>query len=551
MRFFNIILFFFLLGCNPKNENNKVHIIESIGLIKSKSEDLKEKENWYFKDVIKDTIPGISLNKSLNYLKNQKIRDTIIIAVIDRPIDLNHKDLKNHIWINKNEIPSNNIDDDGNGYIDDINGWNFKGTEDGKQIEYVQNESTRIIRKFDERFKNDSTGITGREDSLNYALYKEAKSIYQAQNKTLKKDIAYIKMLDSLRQATKNSLSKYIPNQDFTIENLDSLKNVRPGDVLLQDDIIRMTNFLKYEITDEYIKNYKLINDKTASILLNTDFNDRQLLGDNPEDIEDKTYGNNILNTNVENATHAIRVAGVIIGVGDKHTFLNKSIKIMPIVTSAEGEVHDKDLALGIRYAVDNGAKVINMSFSKQLSMHKDWVKDAYQYASKNDVLIISSAGNEAENLDENNNYYPNDTDIKGIEITDNFLLIGASTYTADESLLAQFTNYGNRDVDIFAPGYEIKTMVPNNTYKIDSGTSLSAALVSKVAALIWSYYPNLKASEVKQILMKSGTAYYIDVEVRQKDGSKKLIPFSSLSKSGKILNAYNALKMAELVSKF
>ena len=222
----------------------------------------------------------------------------------------------------------------------------------------------------------------------------------------------------------------------------------------------------------------------------------------------------------------------------------------MPICISPYGDEHDKDIALGIRYAVDNGAKVINMSFGKEFSLHKDWVFDAFRYAEENNVLIVSSAGNSGFNLSNKNNYYPNDNVDNGPEVSNNFVLVGASTPYANEKLVAPYSNYGEYDVDIFAPGTNMKTYYPNNEIKDDGGTSLSAAIVTKIAALIYSYYPKLKASEIKDILLKSSVKYKFDIKLRHENDSIKYVPFSKLSKSGGVVNAYNALLMAEKVAK-
>ncbi len=222
--------------------------------------------------------------------------------------------------------------------------------------------------------------------------------------------------------------------------------------------------------------------------------------------------------------------------------------KIMPLNISYSGDEHDKDIAMAIYYAVDNGAKVINMSFGKEFSLHKKWVSDAYKYAESNNVLIVHCAGNDSFNVDENP-YYPNDVDYENPhEVVDNFINVGATTAKADSTLVASFSNYGKKNVDLFAPGDKIYTTTAGNGYAYDSGTSLAAPMVSATAALIWSYYPKLTAKEVKQIILESGTAYDMDVLIPGGEGKKA--KFSELSKSGKVLNVYNAMQLAEKVSK-
>ncbi|PKV48546.1 subtilase family protein [Aquimarina sp. MAR_2010_214] len=359
-------------------------------------------------------------------------------------------------------------------------------------------------------------------------------------------------MLVKISTNARKTLSTYFPNQDYTIASLDSLKRLYPKNTILQDDILRMSNFIKYNFTEQYINNYKLIADQRITKMLNLAYNDRVIIGDNADDITDKNYGNGVINNNLDISTHGTIVSGII--GAKRHNKLGidgiaNTIKIMPICISGFGNEYDKDLALGIRYAVDNGARVINMSIGKELSLQKHWVDEALKYAEQHNVLIVSSAGNRHLKLD-GTNEYPTDSTGDGKEVSSNFIHVGATSYAVNENLIASFSNYSKIEVDVFAPGNKIKTLLPNNRYKIDSGTSISSAIVSGLTSLIFSYYPKLSAKEVKNILIKSGISYNIDVEIKQKDGTKIMIPFSELSKSGKIVNAYNALLLAEQISK-
>mgnify|MGYP001803461113 CR=1 FL=1 len=274
---------------------------------------------------------------------------------------------------------------------------------------------------------------------------------------------------------------------------------------------------------------------------INVDFNERTILNEDSNDILDTDYGNNNVSGNIHRYSHATKVAGII-----KEDF----IKLMPLAIASQGDTHDKDIALAIRYAVDNGANIINMSFGKFYSLHKEWVFEALKYAENRNVLIVSSAGNKSYNLNEINNYYPNDNINNGEEIADNFLLVGVSSAFPNENLFASYSNYGDIDVDTFAPGEEVYTLLPKNKYEYDGGTSLAAAITSKVAALILSYYPNLTASQVKHIIMDSGVEYTFPVKTATREDKNKMTPFNELSKSGKIVNAYNALIMADSISK-
>jgi cell wall-associated protease len=301
------------------------------------------------------------------------------------------------------------------------------------------------------------------------------------------------------------------------------------------------------------IKNLEGEIDSIVNRNLNVSYNERHFFDIN-EHLFEKGYGNNNVSSNLSGITinnHSTRVTGIIAanrfnGIGVKG--ITSNVKIMPLSISPSGDEHDKDIALAIRYAVDNGAKVINMSFGKEFSLHKKWVIDAYKYAEKHNVLLVHSSGNNSFNVDENP-YYPNDVDYENPnEVVANFINVGATTAKADSTLVASFSNYGKKNVDLFAPGAKIYTTASNNTYGFESGTSFSAPMVSGTAALIWSYYPKLSAKEVKQIILESGTGY--DIEVLVPGGEGKKAKFSELSKSGKVLNVYNAMQLAEKVSK-
>ena len=225
------------------------------------------------------------------------------------------------------------------------------------------------------------------------------------------------------------------------------------------------------------------------------------------------------------------------------------NVKMMAVRSVSDGDEYDKDVALGIRYAVDNGAKVINTSFGKDFSPNKEWVYDAIKYAAKNDVLIVNAAGNAGKNIDVEKTF-PNDAPDLVNEIADNFLTVGAMSANNNEELPAGFSNYGKKNVDVFAPGVKIHSTFSDNRYEKISGTSMASPATAGVAALVRSYYPELSASQVKHIIMNSGTK--IDLMVT-KPGSKsgenpkgELVPFADLSVSGRVVNAYNAVRMAD-----
>ncbi|WP_103864364.1 S8 family serine peptidase [Aquimarina sp. I32.4] len=545
----SLTIYLLLVGCS------KVKVVHyrqpSIIILDSVSTPISGKvlKNWYQKDIIKDTIPGISLEKVYTELSFSDSKN-IIIAVIDTEIDINHEDLKDQIWINNKEIPNNNIDDDSNGYIDDINGWNFIGGKNGNII-YSNYEVVRIIREYQDKFEGKKENEITSSDKEDFSLYQKAKNVYDEQLKLAKEDQEHGNFLFENYPKSKALLKTFFPLENYNLSQVDSLYNVYEHDKELKKLIYFMSDFLEYELSEEWINDYKKHADLKVSKTLNLDFNDREILGDNPKDLNDENYGNGNVSGNLDEFYHGTVVAGVIGATRNNNIGIDgisNNLKIMSLNISSNGEEHDKDISLAIKYAVDNGAKIINMSLAKNFSLHQEWVQEAIHYASEKDVLIIHAASNENTDIDKTL-VYPNDIDSKGNEFVDNFITVGSISNKLSKDFRSYFSNYGKTNVDIFAPGDEIFTTEIKNSYGFHSGTSMATAIVTGISSLLRSNYPDLSASQIKEILMKSGTLYNFNVEINQKDESKKIIPFSELSKSGSVVNAYNALLMAEQVS--
>lgn len=522
---------------------------------------------WCQKDFLQDNIPGISLDKWYSKNKIHPKQKNIVVAVIDTQIDLNHEDLQGQIWTNKKEVANNNIDDDQNGYIDDINGWSYISAKNGTYVVWANFEYVRFVRKWKPVFQNKIESQILPVDLTNFREYQRAV-------KMLNKNYDYyINWLNSTKYSVtlfpkvKDTLKYFFPKEDYTIKKLDSLykiykindKTYRQRRLDNDNDLGALIGFMKFKFEEDEktFEDVLDINKQMDSIVnknLNINFNDRTTLGDNSE-VLNKGYGNNNISANIKGIRqikdHSTEVSGIIAAnrnnnIGIKG-FSNK-IKIMPLHISCSGDENDKDIANAIRYAVDNGAKVINMSFGKEFSVHKEWVFEALQYAEKHQVLVVHCAGNEQFNNDQEP-YYPNDNSFDGSpEICDNFINVGSVSKRINSSFVSPFSNYGKKNVDLFAPGEEIYTTSAENKYKTDSGTSLAAPMVSGTAALIWLYYPKLSVQEIKQIILDSGTTY--DLEVIVPGTKDKKVKFSELSKSGKVLNVYNAMQMAEKVNK-
>jgi cell wall-associated protease len=547
-----LIVVLFLISCSTTKQ-----IIISDSKINS----------WQQLDARLDKIPGISFNKWYISKKSDQSANQIIVAVIDTQLDTNHEDLKSQIWINTNEIPNNGIDDDRNRYVDDVNGWSYIGAKNGSYVVWTNFEYVRFVRKWQSIFLDKNESEISKENLYNFKEYKRAKKYLEKENKFYLNWLNSCKYSVSMFPIAKDTLKYFFPKEDYDLKRLDSLyqiykinnKTFRERRIDNDKDLGALIGFMyfKFEMGEQTYENVIDKNQQIDSIVnknLNINFNDRATLGDNPEVLE-IGYGNKSVNSDFKGIRgikeHSTKVSSVIAANRNNDLGIkgfSNQIKIMPLHISCSGDENDKDIANAIRYAVDNGAKIINMSFGKEFSVNKVWVLEAIKYAEKKNVLITHCAGNDGFNTDENP-FYPNDNDYENIlEVSNNFINVGSISKRLDSTFVSSFSNYGKKNVDLFAPGEDIYTAIPGNQYAYDSGTSLAAPMVSGTAALIWLYYPKLSVQEVKQIILDSGTSYNIDVIV---PGTKdKKVKFAELSKSGKVLNVYNAMKMAREISK-
>ncbi len=512
--------------------------------LKTSSVEDAQLKSWSYTDLATDTIPGMSVDKAYAELIPNLKGTNVIVAVVDSGIDIEHEDLKNVIWTNEDEIPNNGIDDDKNGYIDDVHGWNFLGNIVGENLEF-----TRIVRRYEDSFAGKSASDISEDDKETFVLYQKAKAELSKEYDDTKANYdRYSQMLEQLNNSHE-AISKKLGKEDYTAADLAAISNPSEEN---QKNIAVLTQMLSFGSSIPDFKerltggvnyfNGRLENHFTTE----TDF--RGVLNDDPYDITDTNYGNNDVDgpdPKKEDAMHGTHVAGIIAaqrGNGIGMDGVAQNVEIMVVRAVPDGDEYDKDVALAIRYAVDNGAKVINTSFGKAYSQNPEWVWDAIKYAGKKDVLIVNAAGNDGIDLDVVASY-PNDQSGTGAEISDNFITIGALNYKYGKEMVATFSNYGATSVDLFSPGVKIWSTTPLDTYKYLQGTSMASPNVAGVAAMIRSYYPKLSAGQVKQVLMDSGIHVSAPVIVGGEESN--IQPFDAISKSGKTANLYNALIMA------
>lgn len=487
--------------------------------------------NWYNLDYANNQVMGASVDKAYAELLNGKPAKAVItVAVIDGGIDINHDDLKGRIWINKGELANNGVDDDGNGYIDDVNGWNFLGNAKGESILYETFEKTRVLR---EGAQNPDY------DRAKEAYDKDLTEQLQRKDNLVKFEEAYLRSKEIIKKAT-----------GIEVHNAEDCAKVRSTN----KQVVAACSFLMSRYTKGFteasLERMKNRNNEYLTKYLNLEFNPRSLVGDNPADITDKKYGNG--DVVGHRSSHGTCSAGIIAGIrgnGIGVEGVATDVAIMVLKVVPDGDERDKDVALAIRYAVDNGARIINMSFGKAFSPQRVYVEDAIRYAEQKNVLIVHSAGNEGKNIDDNM-VYPTDV-YNDDSYASNFICVGANGMVLNDSLPAVFSNYGTERVSLFAPGEDIVALDTNQSMDIHSGTSQAGPVVSGVAAVLLAHYPELTPSQVKKILLES----VMDLKKQKvlapnlEKPKRKSKKFGKLCASGGVVNLYKALQKAQQLS--
>lgn len=486
--------------------------------------------DWYNKDFSSDSVLGISTNKLYQQVLSQKkVKKTVIVAVLDGGVDINHVDLQGKIWVNKGEIPGNTVDDDNNGFIDDVHGWNFLGNSLGENLVNENLEVARILKTQDSSSQD----------------YKKAREIFEKEYNDKLREKQMILQFDEVFTWARGIINDSTGIDARTIEDLEKVESEN-------ERVLRAKNFLysRYSagLDDNLLKKIKLQNSDYMDYHLNLEFSPRSIVGDDPLDFNDRNYGNpDVIGPNSD---HATSVAGVIAAVRDNGIGINgitDNVRIMSVRAVPNGDERDKDIALAIIYAVDNGADIINMSFGKELSPQKEFVDEAVLYAEKNNVLLVHSAGNEALNLDKEDSY-PVKKLLNGRKVT-NWITVGASAKDADMEVAGDFSNYGRKNVDIFAPGINVISLDSSNAYSMVDGTSIAGPMVTGAAALLLSYFPELTPQDLIDILMSTSLTLKTPKKVflPQKNAQKrKKVKFRRLSRSGGIVNVYEAFMEAE-----
>ncbi|MBT8188996.1 MAG: S8 family peptidase [Bacteroidia bacterium] len=514
---------------------------------------------WHLGDAEDNSSIGISARSLYTGILKDMPSKTVIVAVIDSGVDAEHEDLAENMWINHDEIPGNGIDDDSNGYVDDIHGWNFIGGPGGN-VHHDTYEATRIYGKYKYKFDNAVPGKLSKKDKELYDKYLKCKEEVEEKKSKAQLSLTNIEKTESVYLNSLDAIDEVLEDREINLENLKMIDGsedrfVGIGKNMLLDLISRGKDDIDIDTLKSIIKELnqaeKEIYQVKVDYAYNTDFDSRKIIGDNYNDPTERYYGNN--DVEGPDASHGTHVAGIIAAVRDNNLGMDgvsDNVRIMSVRAVPDGDERDKDVANAIRYAVDNGAAIINMSFGKGYSWNESIVEEAIKYAEKHDVLLVHAAGNDNKNNDKTDNFPNDEYQGKGFlffkgkqKFFNNWLEIGALSYEKGKFAAANFSNFGETEVDLFAPGMAIYSTIPDNGYTFLQGTSMAAPVVAGVAAILRSYFPSLTAVQVREILMTTVTV--INEEVLIPGSYSDMTAFSKLCVSSGVVNAEKAVKKA------
>ena len=502
-------------------------------------------QNWHQLDPATTGFNGISLQKAYDLIKSKKLKSNrVIVAVIDSGIDTLHEDLKPILWTNPKEIPGNGIDDDHNGYVDDVHGWNFIGGKDGRNVKEDSYEAARVYHKLKTKWadKTAADAITA-SDKKEFADFERSKKGVVGESDP--KQTAQMEFMLKKLLKGDSVIRKELGKTDYTATDME---NYKPTDADAKTAKAILINISKANNSND-ITNTQLLEQfngevrKGESAVKAPPEYRKDIVKDDESNINDRFYGNNdIMASTPFHGTHCSGIIAAARNNGKGVDGIADNVRIMMVRAVPDGDEHDKDIANAIRYAVDNGAQIISMSFGKDFSPEKQWVDDAFQYAAAKNVLLVHAAGNDSKNVDTTFNF-PNPYFANGTGRANNIITVGASGDLKNGGLTASFSNYGKKEVDVFAPGVNIHSTIPGgNTYGDASGTSMACPVVAGVAALLLEYYPKLTALQLKEAIEKSSI---VSKEKVNNPETKEKVLLSDLSKTGGFLNAFEAVKYA------
>jgi len=519
--------------------------------------------DWHFKDPATDSVYGIALNKAYQFLQSkQKKGKPVIVAILDSGIDTTHEDLRKNLWRNPREIPGNGIDDDKNGYVDDVFGWNFLGGKDGRNMLRASSEKARVFHRYKNKFGDlaiDTQQLSSQDKNQYYWWKKTAEEMKGSPDE--ENQMRFITMTQRTLKKYDDFLRREMNKEVYTI---DDLEKFIPTSSAGRDAKLGFLNFLRIIEANNEVSNQQLMSGLNKELeKMRADSTERTsppydgratIIQDDYFNPLDTLYGNNDVMADLEGSMHGTHVAGLIGAVRNNGIGIDgiaDQVQLMILRVVPDGDEYDKDIALAIRYAVNNGASIINMSFGKSYSPEKRWVDSAIVYAEAHDVLVVHSAGNESVCLDVKTKF-PNARLEKWNRTATNLITVGASSDRIfGPCLAAYFTNYSSQQVDLFAPGVMIYSTQPGgNVYGKLDGTSFSGPIVAGIAALIRSHYPTLTAPEIITLLNNTVTSLKgTSTCLPGTEKNSAAIEWTALCKSAGIVNAFQAIQAADALA--
>lgn len=507
--------------------------------------------NWHQLSFDREAVYGLELDKAYEFLKGKEKKQQVIVAVIDGGFDDQHEDLKDVLWTNPGEIAGNGIDDDKNGYTDDLHGWNFLVTKDGKPVVHTMNEAAKLFLQKKDRYDALTAKTRNPKEEAEYKDLQRLMQKSELGNKYL--SVGMTKLFRQYVEEFNQQMKEKYPGETLARKHFDSLVyTIEKTDTLriMAHMFYNMMWGMQPEVSWEKMFAGRLESERIAQKefdeMLAKQKDERTLVGDDMDNIKDRGYGSpSLIAESAEHGTHVAGIIGACRGNDIGIDGIAGGVKLMLLRAVPEGDENDKDVALAIRYAVDNGAKVINMSFGKSVSLHREWVSDALKYAEKKGVLLVHGAGNSFADVNENI-FYPT-RHISPKKSVSNFITVGSSD---PEGNPAVSSNYGSREVDVFAPGVGIYSTVTGDNYKKMGGTSMACPMVSGVAALLMTYYPELSAAQIRDIIIRTAVTRKGEQVLKPQEptliSARKMVAFSDMCVAGGIVNAYEAVKLAD-----
>jgi len=497
-------------------------------------------DRWWLLHHETDGVRGLGVDRAYaEILANRNPERTVVVAVIDSGVDVRHEDLAGSVWRNPGEVPATGRDDDGNGYIDDVHGWNFIGGSDGRHVDADTYEVTRIYAALHAVFagaRPDTLDAAAREE---FERYRRIRAEWETERATTTRELQQTRQIEQAVEQLTALLRTHLDQDSLSVENVSGIRTTRPD---LQRARSIFLQLAADNVTPDVIRRQREHLERKLNYGLDPAFDPRPIVGDRHDDYTERFYGNaDVLGPDASHGTH---VAGIIAaeranGVGIDGI---APARIMVVRAVPNGDERDKDVANAIRYAVDNGANIINMSFGKPHSPGKRWVDEAVRYADERGVLLVHAAGNDGADLGARSSY-PNRRYADGGEAR-HWITVGASAWWGADSLATSFSNHGRDHVDVFAPGLDIRSTVPGDGYESNSGTSMAAPMVSGVAALLMAYYPELSAGHVRDIILESARRF--DGRRVLRPGGRSRVEFCDLARTCGIVDAYAAVRLAE-----